>query len=373
MEDVAKKKVSLITLQNVPNYGSVLQCYATERIIKQLGYEVETINYMPKRMTKIGMLGAIKNKNKLLKKSLLARTTARIIIFPSYLKRFNTFESFRKQYLNQSEKIYLDNDSLINDVPKADIYCTGSDQVWNSEWNGGIDKALFLDFVPEGKKCIAYAASFGKSSLEKWEVLDTKLLLKKYSDILMREQSGVDIIKSLGYDASNVVDPTLLLTGDEWRIISSNRFENDKYIFVYNLNRNQQVDIYASNLSKETGLKIKYLSYQYHEFYKKGKMYCNPKVEDFLALIDNAKYVITDSFHATAFSINFNTPFVIVYPGKYSTRLQSILKITGLENRVAQDENDLDVVKRKIDFEKVNKKINIERQKSLSRLKESLK
>ena len=131
--------------------------------------------------------------------------------------------------------------------------------------------------------------------------------------------------------------------------------------------------MYAENLSKKTGLKVRFLSYQLHEFYKKGKIMCNPKVEDFLALIDNAKYVITDSFHATAFSINFNTPFVIVYPEKYSTRLQSILKITGLENRVAQDENDLDVVKREIDFEKVNKRINIEREKSLSWLKESLK
>lgn len=373
MNDVIKKKVSLITLQNVPNYGSVLQCYATERIIKQLGYEVETINYLPKRMTKIGMLYAIKNKSKLLKKSLIARNAARVIIFPSYLKRFHTFNMFRKQYLNQSKKIYFDNNSLINDVPNADIYCTGSDQVWNSEWNGGIDKALFLDFVPKGKKCIAYSASFGKSKLDDWEIPETKILLKKYSNITLREKSGVEILEELGIESKLVVDPTFLLTGDEWRSISSKKNYKEKYIFVYNLNRNKKIDVYASNLSKKTGLKIKYLSYQFHEFFKKGKMYCNPKVEDFINLIDNAEFVITDSFHATAFSINFNTPFVIVYPGKYGTRLQSILKITGLENRVAQDENDLDVVKRKIDFEKVNKKINIERQKSLSLLKESLK
>ena len=77
-------------------------------------------------------------------------------------------------------------------------------------------------------------------------------------------------------------------------------------------------------------LKIKILSYQLHVFYKNGKIYCNPQVEDFLALIDNAKYVITDSFHATAFSINFNKQFIIVYPGKYSTRLQIILEILNL-------------------------------------------
>ena len=115
---------------------------------------------------------------------------------------------------------------------------------------------------------------------------------------------------------------TILIVDDEQPIVD---------ILVYNLNRNEKIDNYAKNLSKKTGLKIKFLSYQLHEFYKNGKIYCNPQVEDFLALIDNAKYVITDSFHATAFSINFNTQFIIVYPGKYSTRLQSILEILNLE------------------------------------------
>ena len=83
-------------------------------------------------------------------------------------------------------------------------------------------------------------------------------------------------------------------------------------------------------------------------------MFCNPPVEDFLALIDGADYVITDSFHATAFSLNFNKEFVIVYPGKYSTRLQSILEILGLTNRVAKNERDLSIVESKIDYNRVN-------------------
>ena len=223
------------------------------------------------------------------------------------------------------------------------------------------------------KKKIAYAASFGKNKLEENEIDETKKYLSRYDAISLRELSGVEIVKSLGINNSiNVVDPTLLLNGNEWRKISSNKYSEDKYILVYNLNRNKKIDKYAENLSQKTGLKIRFLSYQFHEFYKKGKIMCNPKVEDFLSLIDNAQYVITDSFHATAFSLNFNTQFIIVYPGKYSTRLQSILEITGLENRVAKDENDLSIVSEKIDFEKVNKIIDEERKHSLEWLKNAL-
>ena len=371
-EDEIMKKVSLITLQNVPNYGSVLQCYATEQIIRKIGYEIETINYLPERMTKLGMLKAIKDKKDIFSKSFVLRNIARIVIYPSYIKRFYIFNKFRKKYLIQTKKQFKNNNELKKYFPRADIYCTGSDQVWNSKWNGGIDKAMFLDFVPKDKKCIAYSASFGKNKLEFWEIQETKQLLKKYKNISVREKSATEILYSLGYASVQVVDPTLLLNGNEWRKISSNKYSEDSYILVYNLNRNKKIDKYAENLSKKTGLKIRFLSYQFKEFYKKGKIMCNPKVEDFLSLIDNAQYVITDSFHATAFSLNFNTQFIIVYPGKYSTRLQSILEITGLENRVAKDENDLSIVSEKIDFEKVNKVIDKERNHSIEWLKNAL-
>lgn len=367
------KKVELITLQNVPNYGSVLQCYATEQTIKKMGYDIETINYLPERMAKIGMLKNIKNKTKKLEKSLLLRTIARIVIYPSYILRFRTFNKFRNKYLNMTKKVYKNYNDILADTPIADIYCTGSDQVWNSEWNDEIDKALFLGFAPDNKRKIAYAASFGKKELQKKEIKETKKMLERYDRISLRESSGVDIVDSLGIKGSiNVVDPTLLLTGDEWRELSSNRYNSKKYILVYNLNRNKKIDNYARNLSEKTGLKIVYLSYQLHEFYKKGKMTCNPKVEDFISLIDNAEYVITDSFHATAFSLNLNTQFVIVYPGKFSTRLQSILKLLDLENRVASNEDDLSVIENEIDYKKVNKKMKEMREKSLTWLKESL-
>lgn len=368
------KKVELITLQNVPNYGSVLQCYATESIIKKLNYDVETINYLPKRMTKIGMLSAIKNKSDKLEKFILLRTLARIIIFPSYLKRFKIFKKFRKKYLNQTSKIYRRYSDFNLKTLDAEIYCTGSDQVWNTNWNGNIDRALYLEFVSKTAKCISYAASFGKTEFNDEECKQIRKLLKKYSHISVREKSGINVAKMMGRsDAVNVLDPTLLLNGDEWRKISSNKYRDEKYILTYNLNRNEKIDKYAIELSKKTGYKVKYLTYQLHDFYKKGDMICNPIVEDFLALIDNAEVVITDSFHATAFSINFNTNFNIVYPEKFSTRLQSILEIVGLEDRIVKKNQIID---NQITAEKwnlVNSIIEKEREKSISWLEKSLK
>lgn len=366
-------KIKLITLHRVVNYGSVLQAYATQKVLQDTGHKVEVIDYYPERLHMLGMLKRIKDKGEKFRKSFVIRNAARLIILPSYLKRFPVFFSFIKKELNLSSTIYVNEDEFDNYIDDADVYLTGSDQVWNCGWNEKIDHPYYLSFVPDSKKKVAYAASFGKSKLDEWEIDETKKLLQRYYAISLREKSGVDIVSDLGIGgATHVVDPTLLLNGNEWRSISSGKFKNEKYILIYNLNRNKKIDNYAKNLSEKTGLKIKYLSYQFHEFYKTGKMYCNPKVEDFLALIDNAEFVITDSFHATAFSLNFNTQFIIVYPGKYSTRLQSVLELTGLTDRVAKSENDMSVSERKIDFSRVNCIINGERMKSKNWLKNVL-
>lgn len=367
------RKIEVITLQRVPNYGSVLQAYATQKIIEKLGYEVELVNYFPNRMHMYAMLKRLKTKNEKLRKSLLLRTIARIVIIPSYLKRFYVFKNFVKKHIKMTPNEYRNNEELKKNIPIADIYCTGSDQVWNSNWNEGIDYALFLDFVPKGKKCIAYSASFGKSGLEEWEKEETKTLLQKYYHIAMREKSGVEILKDLGIEKGiQVLDPTLLLTKQEWKELISKKYENKKYIFMYNINRNKKLDQYAKKFAKSKGLPLIYVSYNYHEMFKHGKLKCNPKVEDFLSLIANAEYVLTDSFHCTAYSINFNKNFLVAYPEKFSTRLASIVELTGTTNRVIDNYDDLSICERKIDFDYANKILKQEREKSIQYLKDAI-
>ncbi len=367
------KKVGVITLHRVTNYGSVLQTYALQETIKKLGYDVEIIDYRPHRITMMGMLKGLKNKKSILQKSLIIRTGVRIIMIPSYVLRFKCFSKFIHKYLKITKKMYKKESEIIEEDFDYDIYCTGSDQVWNSDWNEKFDGPFYLNFVDDKHKKISYAASFGRENLEKWEEKETKKWLSRYSFISVRELSGIEILKRLGItECACVLDPTLLLNNNEWNKLSSSKFNGKKYILVYNLNRNKKIYKYAENLSKKTGLPVKYISYQLHDFYKYGRMYCNIDVEDFLSLIFNATYVVTDSFHGTAFSINLNKQFIIIFPDKFSTRIKSILKLTGLENRIAKDEFDLDIVNNIIDYDKVNNIISNEREKSIKWLNESL-
>lgn len=364
------KKIDVITLHRTVNYGSVLQAYATQYILEKLGYEVEFIDYYPERLHMVGMLRRIKNKNEKFKKNIFIRNIARIIIFPSYIKRFYVFKKFVKEHIKLTRKTYVTEEDLEMDIPEADVYCTGSDQVWNVGWNEKIDYPFFLKFVPSNKKCIAYSASFGKSKLEDWEKEETKKLLQKYSSLAMREKSGVEILEKLGIENGvQVLDPTLLLDKNDWNSLISEKYKGKKYIFVYNINHNKKLDDYAVKFAKQKKMPIIYVSYNYHDCFKHGKLKCNTKVENFLSLISNAEYVLTDSFHCTAFSINFNKQLLVAYPEKFSTRLASIVELTGLQNRVIDDYNNFNICDRPINFNYANKVLKQERKKSLDYLK----
>ena len=366
------KKVGIVTLHRTTNYGSVLQAYALQETIKELGYDSEIIDYRPSRSSMLNMIIGLKNKNKLLRRSIIVRTIVRLIMIPSYILRFKTFKRFVKHYLNLSQNYYKEENDLLNNPPFYNVYCTGSDQVWNSEWNGKIDKPLFLNFASNDSLKIAYAASFGKEKLDSWEKKETKELLSRYNYITVRELSGLKILNELGIRGGEcVLDPSLLFDKYKWSKISSKKIKNDNYILVYNLNRNKRIHEYAIELSKKTGFNIKYITYQLHDFYKKGKMYCNTSVENYLSLIENAQYVVTDSFHGVAFSINFNKNFMVIYPKKFSSRLDSLLKITKLSNRIVTDTN-MESLLNDIDYKEVNTIINNERKKSIDILKRML-
>lgn len=365
-------KISLITLHKIVNYGSVLQTYATQTALEKLGYEVEIVDYFTERMTMHGMSKRIRHKSPKLEKSALLTAAARIIMYPSYKKRFSVFMKFVNDNFKMTPHTYVCEEDFEKYPVSADFYCTGSDQTWNSIWNEKLDRPLYLSYAPDDKPKFSYAASFGRTELEDWEKEPTKELLSRYNNISMREASGVDVLHSLGLDGIHVLDPTLLLNKNDWAPLVSDKYANDKYVLVYNLNRNSKLDEFAHKLAQKKNLKVYFMSYQYHDFYKKGRLICCPPVGEFLGLIKNAQYVVSDSFHCTAFSINFNTDFVVVYPGKFSTRLQSILQLADLENRVAKDSGDLDIINNKIDFDSVNKKIEQERRKSLDWLKSNL-
>ena len=288
------------------------------------------------------------------------------------------FPRFLNKYLNQQDKVYGTEESFKKIKIDSDIYCTGSDQVWNSGWNGGILKPLFLSFVPDNVKKIAYSASFGKPQLDDWEKEETRLLLQRYSAISVREKSAVNICEDLGLPSvTHVLDPTLQVNKDFWMslLTESQRVRTDKgkYVLVYQLNSNREFDRYAKEFAKRKGWKLVRFCLRYDQIVRPGKSILIPEVTDFISLIANAGCVITDSFHGTAFCCNLNTPMICIYPNEFSSRLASLLQLTGLEQRHLKEYNDFSYVeKTNVDFERVNFILNQERAKGVAFLKNAL-
>lgn len=365
---MGKKKVAYLTRHTVSNYGSALQTYATQTALENLGYEPVCINYWredekPENIAKTLLQTSRWNKNALTRA--LYRVTQKPV-FDYAVKKFN---EYRKPLFKVTEKEYNTVDELKNDLPDADVYMTGSDQVWNTITKDKIDSAYFLSFVPDGKKKIAYAASFGGKSIKGEDKENITKWLKRYDHVAIRENSGIKIAENLGVEAVQVLDPTFLIQKKDWEKIIPKKQPEQKYILVYQLHPNKEFDRYAKAFAKKKNLPLYRVHPYFHHFVKCGKFISCPPIEEFLWYIKNAGYFLTDSFHGTAFAIGLNTEFVDILPNKYSERNRSILELVGLENRILQSYDDFSIADKPIDFEKVNKIIGTERQKSLDILR----
>ncbi len=364
------KKITVITLQNVRNYGSALQALATQEIFRQLGCEVNFINYERASTSSSfqKLQGYIKGKG------ILTKIVAPFILYPTFYLQDKCFKKFLKQYLNQQDVVVHNNEDCKKISLTSDIYCTGSDQTWNSGWNGGLLPEMFLEFVPDNIRKIAYSASFGKSRLDDWEKEETRRLLERYHAISVRERSAVDIIEDLGINgAVHVLDPTLQMNREFWMRYAGERKIKEPYVLIYQLNTNPQFDKYAKEYAKRKGMKLVRFCTRIDQCVKCGEVRIVPDVLDFVNLISFADTVITDSFHATAFSINMNTNFISIYPNDYSSRLASILKLTNLKHRHLTRYDDFSFVTTPdIDFIEANNILDEERQKGVDFLRRAI-
>lgn len=355
--------IDLITLQGVQNYGSVLQALATQALFEDLGAKVTVINYVkvPNRYENLAKAWGRGNPIKSL------------VMLPTIQRWKTVFRKFNEDNLNLTDGLYSSDDDLAGYDSTADAYCTGSDQVWNSVWNRGVLPELYLHFAPEDAYRFAFSASFGQSWLSEGEVEQTKKLISQYARISVREDSGLKILREqYGYrGAVQTVDPTLCMTADFWRTHAAKRSIEDDYILVYNLNRSREFDDYATALSRKTGLRLVRLCTRYDQFYRPGKSVLIPTINEFISLIDNAACVLTDSFHASAFSMNMGTEPICVYPQKFGSRLASFLKLIQSEQRHAVDFDDLAVIDRHVDFKSVNQILDTEREKARGFLTET--
>lgn len=360
------KTIHIITLQNVANYGSVLQALATQELFKRLGLDVKFYNY--KRKESISIFSKIGH---FVKTQGLKGLFKSLLWFPSWIRENSIFPSFLGKYLNTIPQIVCESEDFRKLKLDADIYCTGSDQTWNSGWNNGILSPLFLDFAPADKPKIAYAASFGKSSLDEAEKAQTKELLSKYSFISVRENSAVNICNDLRIRAHQVVDPTLQMTADFWRTFSK-PVKYKRYCLLYQLNSNKSFDKFAIEFCKQKGLKLIRFCHRLDKMFLPADIHLPmPQVEDFISYIDHADFVLTDSFHCSAFASNLNKQFLSFFP-EYGGRIKSLLELLHLENRRIENLKSVTeyVNMATIDFTEVNEILDNERNKTVELLKD---
>lgn len=350
----SKKRASVITMHSVCNYGTQLQAYATQKKLEEYFDEVTFVDY--RRTNTYG---------KGLRKEYSRGNPLRWLAFlPTYFKWKQVFGNFQKKYLSITKQTYLSQEDFVHNPIKADVYFSGSDQIWNTGWNHGVIPAYYLSYAPDNKPKIAFASSFGQSELPSKEITDVKHYLKRFQKISVRESSGVAIIKKqLGLNAVQLNDPTLAFSGDFWRALGTKTKIHEKYILLYNLNSSKAIDDYAQEVSKRINCKLYRFCTRYDQVIRKGKSLIIPKIEDFITCIDNAEFVITDSFHATAFAMNLNTKLIVLPPKKYSSRLRDFIAQIQNEKCIAKNYQDFSPIDNHPNFAQIDSILARERLK----------
>ena len=356
-------KVGIITIHYGVNYGSALQAYALTKFLNDKGYEAEIINYIPERYRVLPYFATTKN-------SLIINTLYIIIRFPFLFLQRKVFSDFIKENIPIS-KLYKTKDELYNTSNKYDVYITGSDQVWNIDYNGDTQELYYLSFAPKNSIKIACSASFGKASItDKKDIEIIGKTLKDFKAISVREDTGLKILCEAGIsNALHTVDPIFLYNKDMW--MEQFGFQNlilQPYILIYALdNEEDRLIKYAHRIATTKGYKVALISFDNRRRNKKNVDYCfyNKSPEYFINLFSNAEYIVTNSFHGVAFSINFEKQFIAVSRKAYNTRIESILKMFNLKSRLIERNKDLelDIALREINYSNIHFKIEEQREK----------
>lgn len=330
-------KIKTITCHDVYNLGASLQAYALVEYLKQLGHDVEIIDYKPEYLQHY-KLNKVNNPKY---DKVVFREIYLLLKLPERLKarkekRKQEFDNFTKKFLPLTRKSYYSNEELKNDIPEADIYLAGSDQIWNTLFKNGKDPAFYLDFAPKESIKASYAASFATEDISEEQKPQIKRWLECLDYISVRETSGMKIINNLGIKGgTQVLDPVFLLNQDEWRKIEIVTDFKEPYLLVYDFDKDNKIREFVIKKAKEKKLKIySVLPCEYCD-----KSFENEGPQTFLSLIDNAEYVISNSFHGTAFAIIFKKPFAVFdRKENINTRMQDLVKNLQLKSVVEKTE-----------------------------------
>ena len=348
-------RIRTITCHDCYNLGASLQAYALQHYLECQGHEVRIINYKPDYLSGHFKFCAVDNPvyDKLLVKQLylLAKLPGRLLS----LSRKRAYDRFTARYLHLTRR-YNSYQELKADAPDADAYIAGSDQIWNTLFRNGRDAAFYLDFGKPVVRRVSYAASFATKEVvpECREFVSNEL--RNLDFVSIREKISLPLLKSLGRtDGVAVCDPVFLLSKDEWKNLADESTINikEKYLLVYLTDKSDEIKQIALEIHRTTGWKI-YGVGQFRERWT-HKNFVNAGPLDFVRLISEAQYVISNSFHATAFSLILERNFCVVNrKDGINERMKSILEDVGLGHRILSAFTSEQL--KNIDYTEVNKK-----------------
>ena len=348
-------KVGIITYHNSTNYGALLQCFALQEKIKELGGNCEVVDYRCKRIEqKEYITFPIFNLN-------LLKYLKNIKHYCDYIPKKKKMHEFIENNIQLSSRKY--NCNNIKDSNRIyDKFIVGSDMVFSLNINGN-DMTYFLDFA-DAKKRYSYAACIGNDGINANYLEKCKNELEKFQDISVRELEAKKYLNGIiKNDVTVCCDPTLLHNTAFWKEheIKPIDVPKNKYILLYFLDEKGLALKTAKKISEETGMEIIVLG-RLNEKVNNLKTIPNASVEEFLWYVDNSELVITSSYHGFLFSIIFNSNFMYCYRKGASGKLDNIAKITNSQDRHIKDDY---VPKLKCDFQLINKEIEKIRKESI--------
>ena len=378
-------KIGILTQPLLNNYGGLLQAYAMQSVLKSLGHDAWIIDREYKKSSLVRTI-LLNVKRFLITRKILNRPNS--IFQPSLIEENIINENttyFKQTYINPIT-LPINSDKVMRKLKSLnfDGYLVGSDQVWRPKYSPNILN-YFLDFVEDSSvvKKISYAASFGVSEWEfnSKDTLLCKKLIHKFDAVSVREKSGVQLCKEhFDIEAVHNIDPTMLIEVDTYTklIKAENEPNNLGTLMLYILDSSKEKDVLISKVEGKLDLisftvmaknKLK------RDSYKNIQDCILPSVTKWLKGFEDAKFVITDSFHGCVFSILFNKPFIAIGNKERGVaRFYSLLKLFGLENRLITDLNDItdELIFDQINWPLVNTILKEEREKSTSFLRVNL-
>ena len=336
-------KAAIITYHRSYNYGSALQAYALNKTLNDLGVETHTIDYITERQ---------KNIYKHFQRNNSLMNIIRNVYTLRYLKllklKYNRFDDFIKTYIRTTSKIYTLPNQLIELNNKYDLFVCGSDQIWNPN-TADFDESYLLSFVKDKRKCFSFAPSIGVSShIHNYENLFKKYL-KDFRSLSVREKTAASYLtKLLNRKVVQVLDPVFLRNCNEWQQLAKDSYKN-KYIFCYFIGDVPYMRDFAKQMHKETGLDLVVVYKNLRDILYTNVKFYDAGPQEFLNLVKNATYVVTNSFHAVSFSLLFKKNFW-AFIDRYNnvapnSRIVDLLTHFDLQNRIYKKDNTFDKYK----------------------------